>query len=59
MIAIRQRTFIIKVLFFIVSLLSLSRLEDDTQQPNVPKKHYIIDVFTKTIEQVHFFNKNY
>ena len=31
MIAIRRRTFIIKVLFFIVSLLSFSRLEDDTR----------------------------
>ena len=30
MIAIRRRTFIIKVLFFIVSILSFSRSEDDT-----------------------------
>ena len=30
MIAIRRRTFIIKVLFFIVSLLSFTRLENDT-----------------------------
>ena len=51
MIAIRRRAFIIKVLFFIVSLLSFSRLEDDTHI-KCSYSNYIIIKFIKTSEQM-------
>ena len=63
MIAIRRRTLIIKVLFFIVSLLSFSRLEDDTHI-KCSYQNYLISVALKQANKqiflpfVTFFRKD-
>jgi len=53
MIAIRRRTLIIKVLFFVVSLLSFSRLEDNTHI-KCSYKNYILRIVLKQANKLNF-----